>query len=646
MKLRYIIPSFIAAVAMLVGCSDDFERTFLSDLKVSTSYVSIPAQGGSTEVTVDATADWTIEGNIPEWLTIQPTQGQAGQTKVTFTAPAANGALSAALKIASGSSVQEINIVQGEKVAEEVTIKEACEGADGKTFRVTGAIVRWASNAEKYGNYYIADKTGEIQIYGTADKNGKLQNYPLASWGLELGDEVTVEGGKKTYKDEAELCDVTVIKVKKSLVKILEPTKPDTLDIEGGQLAVTLSFKGKGVIPTVDEKTSWVRYKTIAIKAGIPTAIEQNPADTAVVTFAIEPNAGGDRTSTVSFTCTNGSASSTTSYSFVQKGSILEVPVSSFLAAEVGDTQYRLTGVVTDLYTSDSQGQSFYIKDYSGEALVYRAAGFKESGAKVGDVVTVVGKRGAYNGNPQMTGGTFEKVNYAVTKVTIAELLTKPEDKNTYYMISGTVKDIANAVYGNVTLEQDGAEIYCYGCYPGWGATGDNRKGLFDQLGVAVGDKLTIIGTKSSYNGQVQLANGIFFAYEKAKPADAAGTKEKPFTVAEAFKYIDDGGNDDVYVKGKVSKVQSAFSEKYHTAIFWISDDGVFNDDLTKDFEAYSVYWLGNQEWTEGMGQVEVGDEVVLCGKLTKYTDKNKGTTTYETSSKKAYVYSINGKTE
>ena len=116
--------------------------------------------------------------------------------------------------------------------------------------------------------------------------------------------------------------------------------------------------------------------------------------------------------------------------------------------------------------------------------------------------------------------------------------------------------------------------------------------------------------------------------------------------MAEAFKYIDDGGNDDVYVKGKVSKVQSAFSEKYHTAIFWISDDGVFNDDLTKDFEAYSVYWLGNQEWTEGMGQVEVGDEVVLCGKLTKYTDKNKGTTTYETSSKKAYVYSINGKTE
>ena len=46
------------------------------------------------------------------------------------------------------------------------------------------------------------------------------------------------------------------------------------------------------------------------------------------------------------------------------------------------------------------------------------------------------------------------------------------------------------------------------------------------------------------------------------------------------------------------------------------------------------------EEWTEGMGQIAEGDEVVLCGKVTKYK------TTYETSSKKAYVYSINGKTE
>ena len=131
------------------------------------------------------------------------------------------------------------------------------------------------------------------------------------------------------------------------------------------------------------------------------------------------------------------------------------------------------------------------------------------------------------------------------------------------------------------------------------------------------------------------------------QPLVGDGSKENPFTVAQAFAYLDGGAaTDDVYVKGKVSKVVYAFDASHKTGTFWISEDGTFNNDLTKDFEAYSVYWLGNKEWVDGMGQVAVGDEVVLCGKITKYTDKNKGTTTYETSSKKAYVYSINGKTE
>ena len=40
------------------------------------------------------------------------------------------------------------------------------------------------------------------------------------------------------------------------------------------------------------------------------------------------------------------------------------------------------------------------------------------------------------------------------------------------------------------------------------------------------------------------------------------------------------------------------------------------------------------------MGEVAVGDKVVLCGKVTKYN------TTYETKGKNAYLYSLNGKTK
>ena len=129
-----------------------------------------------------------------------------------------------------------------------------------------------------------------------------------------------------------------------------------------------------------------------------------------------------------------------------------------------------------------------------------------------------------------------------------------------------------------------------------------------------------------------------------------AGTKELPFTVSEAIAYCNKLGGEsaaDVYIKGKVSKVLYSFSAKYGTATFWISDDGTFNGaedgksttDTAHDFEVYSAYWFGNQQWAEGNSQLSVGDEVIICGKVTIYGGVS------ETSSKKAYVYSVNGAT-
>ena len=128
----------------------------------------------------------------------------------------------------------------------------------------------------------------------------------------------------------------------------------------------------------------------------------------------------------------------------------------------------------------------------------------------------------------------------------------------------------------------------------------------------------------------------------------ASGTLEKPYTVAEVIEAIKAGtaaGN--VYVKGIISNTTKYNFEKdkYNTASFWISDDGVYNNDLDKDFEAYSVFWLGGSlEEPTAAANVNanfmIGDEVVLYGAVTSYT-KNE-TTTYETSSKKAKIYSLN----
>lgn len=636
MKLRYFFPAIMAVVASLfTGCSDNDDPTYLGEIKVSQSTLAFPAEGGTVTVSLTAVGEWTIgtsdKAGMPDWVTISPANGGAGTTEVTFTATAATDSREAKLFIECAGVKQNINLIQQTEKQELsiVPIKTVLDGDDGVTFRVKGVCVSNPDN--EYGNWDIEDETGKVYVYGTCDKKGNKGKgtFPISGangWGFEVGDIITIEGPRKTYNGTIELVDVTVIDVEKSLIKV-DSFDVAELPIEGGIAIAAVTSKGNGIsveIPAAAQ--SWLTI------VGIDT-------NNGAVKFSATPNNGGDRSANIVFKTTDNSGKEYSAEATLsQKGSVQAVSVAEFLAAEVGDAQFRMTGVVTELYSSDSKGESFYIMDYSGKTLVYRATGFKDSGAKVGDVVTVVGKRGAYNNSPQMTSGTFEKIDYVVTPVSIAELLTKPEDKNVYYMITGTVKDIANAAYGNVTLKDGDAEIYCYGCYPGWGATGDNRKGLFDKLGVAVGDKLTVIGAKSSHNGQVQLANGVFFAYEKAKAADAPGTEAKPFTVAEAIAKCQEIGetSDGViyYGKGKISSIKEVNTEKGN-ATFNISDDGTDTNAIT----VFRTKYFGGANFTAA-DQIKVGDEVIVQGKLVNYQGK-----TPEFSGS-LQIYSINGKTE
>lgn len=507
MKIRYFIPTFMAALAMLVGCSDNDDPTYLDGLKVSQSYVSLPAAGGSAQIVVNAGQAWNFT-DVPAWLTVSPDSGEAGENTVTLTAAAATETMTATIHLNSGGMVQEINIIQQTEKGEVPlsTCADVIAGEDGKTYRVKGTVTRIANT--EYGNWYLQDETGEVYIYGTLDKSGKDgKNNSIAAWGIGVGDIVTVEGPRKDYNGTIEMVNVTVIGIEKSLLSVESVDPADaTLPLEGGDFKVTLSNKGNGITSMIlDDAKDWLFVSGISITG-----------TTCVVTLHATANVGGDRSATISFVTTDNGKEYTCETTVKQKGAIVEAPIADFLAAEVGDTQYRLTGVIKSLYASDSQGKSFTIADYSGEVLIYRAEGFVESGAKVGDVVTVVGKRGAYKESPQMISGVFEELKYSVTPVTIDEFLTKEDADNVYYMVTGVVDEIANPTYGNLYLKSGETRLYVYGCYPGWGASGDARKGCIDNYGIEVGDELTVIGVKSTFNGTPQLKNGIYFSYAAA----------------------------------------------------------------------------------------------------------------------------------
>ncbi len=499
-----------------MACSEENEPTYLDQVRVSSSYVSIPVEGGATSITVTAAADWqlakifaktiinatgekeTVYESVPQWLTVSQTAGPAGETMLTFEADAAIDGRTAELRLNCAGQTQIINVIQGLSTVSTATCAEVIAGPDSKTYRVTGTVTSIANTT--YGNWYLNDGTGEIYIYGTLDAKGQTKNF--LSLGLEVGDEVTVEGPKTTYNGTVELVDVTVVKINKSLIKVEEIDPEDAvMPVEGGEFTVTLSNKGQGVYVTVPEDAaSWLSISSISGN---------------VVKFRVAANNGGDRSTNIVFKTFDGKKEYSCKQALSQKGAIVAATVKEFLAAPVGDTQYRLTGVITKV--ARAEYGNVYIADYSGEAYVYGIGAkgdFEKLGLKEGDIVTLVGKRGEYKGDAQMTGGQYES-HISVTEISIADFLMKEDDKNVYYKVTGTLDEIADEAYGNVYLKDGDQRLYVYGCYPGWGATGDFRKNCLVGKGIEVGDKLTVIGVKSTYNGTPQVSNGVYFSHEK-----------------------------------------------------------------------------------------------------------------------------------
>ena len=123
--------------------------------------------------------------------------------------------------------------------------------------------------------------------------------------------------------------------------------------------------------------------------------------------------------------------------------------------------------------------------------------------------------------------------------------------------------------------------------------------------------------------------------------AEGKGILDSPLSPSQANIYAGSLPNKnvteyDVYIKGKVASILYPFDAEHGTATFFISIDG----DNNFTFECYSVYYLENKSWVDGNTQIKVGDEVIICGRLTNFNG------TPETASKKAYIYSLNGVTK
>ena len=447
MKLKYIIPAAIAAMTMLTSCSEN-DTLELDNIKVSQSYITLPEKGGDVTVEITASEDWTfdIDFDVEEkklddekgvvkyyvptkqldlednsWFTVSARSGSKGKTKVTFHADATTDSRSSALQIKAGDKIQNVIVAQTVDAQEvkAVSVKDVIDGTDGKTYRVKGFCT--AISNTNYGNWDMSDSEGNsIMIYGTVDATG---SYNWNSFNIAVGDEVVVEGPRKTYGSTIELVDATFISVKKALLACDDVNK--FLAKEATSFELKVVQKGDGL--SFETDSDWLTIEG----NGYTSDGKGN------LTFKVnvEENAtGADRTASIVLKSTKKKDQTILPVSITQLGSstVAEGGIAAVNAVLKTSTDKKKPAkfdhILKGAKVTYKNGSNTFIEDETGGLLVYD----NSVTLKVGQVIDgrVWGKGYAYNNLPEATAFNLQLATVTTPEdskvepkaVTLAEL--------------------------------------------------------------------------------------------------------------------------------------------------------------------------------------------------------------------------------
>ena len=625
MKLYRFFLSILAGAALAAGCVQEQVISSLDSFQVENSYLSIALEGGIANTAVKATAQWSFDdATVPEWLTVTPRSGGSEVTGLVFAADANTGssARTANLVVNVGSRKQRFTVIQAGPGAYEApisTIAEVMAGNDGQTFRIRGTVTTIVNT--NYGNLNVQDETGTIYIYGLFNAKGQ---YPkdAGGWntfGVESGDVITVQGPRTMYGSTLELVDATLIKVEKSLISV-EPGEIALESAEAGTFTISVVSKADGMAVLPSE--SWIKLTDIAAGEG----------GAAVYSFAYEANTTtAARTASVVFKATNSSKSVTVTQPGVPPTgqSITEI-VALPDNSGVETLESTVVAKTTKGFVVSDGATAIYAYDSGANAV------------EIGDKVKVLATKTTYNGVPELATitsvektGTASVVHPTVKDIT-AGIVDYTASVAEYIQFTGTLK-----VSGNyLNVEFDGVD------------TGTKQGSIvypIDALDAKSFDGQTITVT-GYFNGLSSGGKFVNVIATKIAGANAKGTLSNPYTPAEAADAVKDlkwtsntdyESTDEVYMKGKICKIanKGTYTEggTYGNASFYLSADGTGDG----EFYVFRALYLGNKKFEAGQTDIKVGDEVVVYGKLMNYQNN-----TPETVSGKAYLYSLNGKTE
>ena len=533
MKLRNLFVGAVAAVFALAGCQEKEQNLGTPDISISTNELTFDVEGGEQALTVNATRDWKVETDA-DWVVVDPAKGEASADDQTVTVTVLENTgmdRSADLKFTIGMKSKYLTVSQaGPGGSAEALIVYYNDYDKVEAEKTYGSGSSWPY-LDQFDGWQNQTGTGAANVEyayngmsarANSTSNSNYSDYPgsgknnmffgksayLATKNIALGgatDFTLTFGTEKYSQDNGSVFTKSEyhIFVSNDAAKWVEITDYTFAGdgTEGRWNLATANFS----VPAGTENLS------ICIKVDVASSYRMDD-------FKLVISEGGaevDFSKGVEMDFTAGG--STGGGSTTAPESKGKKTVEEFIAAADTQNYYELTGTVSGFNPTYC---SFDLTDATGKIYVYSVldASKAEWTSKIsnGGTITIYGKYLYYEQKSQHEVVNAYIVSFegdgsgsttpsgqpeSLTKATVAEFLAAPESSDVWYELTGEIISIAKQDYGNFTIKDATGEIYIYGMTSKW--VGSNDKS-FSQIGLKVGDTVTLGTLRGSYNGQPQ----------------------------------------------------------------------------------------------------------------------------------------------
>ena len=434
----------------------------------------------------------------------------------------------------------------------ETILKEAFALADGGSTKYEATLTGKITKINTPYNPSYKNVSVTIAIEGYEDK--ELLCYRIKGDGADsllIGDTITVKGYIVNYKGSVQFGEGSaLLKVEKTGSEVEAPSDPKQIVKEAYELKEdeTLPYKATltGKITKIDDPYN-PAFGNITV-----TIVVSGMTDKPIKVFRLAGKGvenvdfGIGDTITVTGQITNykgevefAQGCTLDKWENTVKDTIKELTVKEAIDLALStehnvysEKKYKVTGTITEVY--DAAYGNMKISDAQGNILTiygsYSSDGstaYKDMASKpvAGDIVTIMGPVGNYNGTPQIKNGwilsfeTPEMPSYAElglpaeneAEITIEQALAAGKKiplgmyTENKYKVTGVITEVKQTTYGNLYIEDaEGNTLYIYGTF---NADGSKKYGDMDVKPI-VGDTITVLGILGNYKGDAQMKNG------------------------------------------------------------------------------------------------------------------------------------------